>query len=63
MSNRQRCAGDRITRPELMFGVSTISHANEEFSGLALHVAVQPDRLPHMRVTPLIERAPQSNPW
>jgi hypothetical protein len=62
IGNRQRAPRDRITGPEMMFGVGTSPHADEKFSGLISDVAAYPERVTQIGVAALIERAAQSDP-
>jgi hypothetical protein len=55
IGDRQRFAGDGVTRPELVFGVSAFPHADEKFSGLPSNVAAHSERLAQIRVASLIE--------
>src|SRR5574337_511700 len=62
IGNRQRLAGDGVSRPELVFGVGAFSHTDEKFAGLTSDTAAYPERVTQIRVAALIERAAQANP-
>lgn len=62
IGNRQCTTGYSVADPEMVFGVSAFSHADEKFSGLTSDTAAYTERITQICVAALIERATQSDP-